>query len=170
MEALFQVIAKIDKWLRQRYSKSGLPPPARIFWNQIMVTAGIIMLRQQNLAVTLGNLERYTPIPSSSIYRTIAVLESYGIIARQEGDGERYDFKGNVPKDILELTTNRAPIDLSGLIEDFRSVMKVAVQDALTGLNIDDSQRAEVIRKLDKVAPKKDLNELETMFGEGSFL
>lgn len=170
MEALFQIIAKLDKWLRQRYSKSGKPPPERVFWNQIMVTAGIIMLKQQNLNITLGNLERYTPIPSSSIYRTIAVLESYGIIKKDGEDSERYDFKGNIPKDIIELTTNRAPIDLTGFVEDFKSVMKLAVQDALAGLDIGDVQREEVIKKLDKVTPKKDLTELETIFGEGSFL
>lgn len=170
MEALFQIIAKLDKWLRQRYSKSGKPPPARIFWNQIMVTAGIIMLKQQKLAVTLGNLERYTPIPSSSIYRTIAVLESYNVIQRDGKDSERYDFKGKVPRDIIELTTNRAPIDLTGFVEDFRSVMKATVQDALANLDIGDIQREEVIKRLDKVTPRKDLTELEAMFGEGSFL
>lgn len=170
MEALFQVIAKVDKWLRQRYSKSGKPPPARIFWNHIMVTAGIIMLKQQNLAVTLGNLERYTPIPSSSIYRTITVLESYEVIKKDGEDSERYDFKGKVPKDITELTTNRAPIDLTGFVDDFKTMMKVAVQDALAGLDIGDVQREEVMRKLDRVDPKKELTELETMFGEGSFM
>ena len=170
MEALFQVIAKLDKWLRQRYSQSGKPPPARIFWNHIMVTAAIVMLKQQELTVTLGNIERYSPIPSSSIYRTISVLESYEIIRKSGVDGEQYDFKGKIPKDIAELTTNRAPVDLTGFIEDFRSMMKVAVQEALSGLDIGDLQRDEVIRKLDKVSPKKDLTELDAVFGEGSFL
>ena len=100
----------------------------------------------------------------------MTVLESYDVIQKDGIDSERYDFKGKVPKDITELTTNRAPIDLTGFVEDFRSLMKAELQDALAGLDIGDIQREEVFRKLDKVSPKKDLTELESMFGEGSFM
>jgi hypothetical protein len=48
--------------------------------------------------------------------------------------------------------------------------MKAELQDALAGLDIGDIQREEVIKKLDKVSPKRDLTELESIFGEGSFM
>lgn len=170
MQAFFDAITKVDRWLRQRYARSGKPPPRRIFWNQIMVTIGIIMLKQQNLSVTQGNLERYTPIPSSSIYRTLALLNEYDVI--KETDDDAYDFHGNIPRDILELSTDRkVTIDgIETLFNEFKTDMKTSLREALVGLNLEEEQINEVTRTVDEVRPEKNLTAYDKMFGEGSFL
>ena len=86
MEAIFKAISIVEKWLRQKYSKidSSSNSSPRVFWNHIMVVMGAIMLKQQGLVINQSNLERYTPIPASSIYRTLRLLTAYGVFKETE--------------------------------------------------------------------------------------
>jgi len=133
-----------------------------------MVVLGIIMLKQEGIDVTLGNLERYTPISKSSIYRTLLTLDSYGIIKRV--DDEHYDFT-DIPADILNISTRRAPqveIDLDGVISEIKSMVKTSVRDALAGMSIKESDIEKVTKRIDEIKPeKKKLSPLEMLVGEG---
>lgn len=167
VRALFEVIATVERWLRQQFTR--YESNQRVFWNHIMVVLGIIMLKQEGIDVTLGNLERYTPIPKSSIYRTLLTLDSYGIIKRVDDD-EHYDFT-DIPADILNISTRRTPqveIDLDGVISEIKSMVKTSVRDALAGMSIKESDIEKVTKRIDEIKPeKKKLSPLEMLVGEG---
>jgi len=165
MRALFDVVSTINRWLRQQYTTTA-GKPSRIFWNQIMVILGIVMLKQEGIAPTLGNLERYTPIPKTSIYRTLKVLEAEAIL--EQTSGEDYDFKGTVPQDILDLSTNRAPVELNGIVEDIKSMMKAELKDVLQTLPLQQDQIEQVTRRIDGIKPKKkELDMRSKLVGDG---
>ena len=165
MRALFDVVSTVNRWLRQQYTTTA-EKPSRVFWNQIMVILGIIMLKQEGIAATLGNLERYTPIPKTSIYRTLKVLEADNILEQESG--EDYDFKVNVPQDILNLTTNKAPVELNGLIDDLKSMMKEQLTDILQTLPLQQDQIEQVTSSIDRIKPdKKKLDMRSNLVGDG---
>ncbi|MBD3405087.1 MAG: hypothetical protein GF411_02990 [Candidatus Lokiarchaeota archaeon] len=164
MRTFFEVISTVNRWLRQRYSSTSSTP--RIFWNQIMVVLGIIMLKQENIAPTLGNLERYTPVPKSSIYRTLKVLEEESILIQKED--KSYGFYGEVPQDILELSTNRTPVELGGLVEEIESAMKKQMKQMLQTLPLQQDQIEQVSKRIDTIKPeKKELDALSSLVGDG---
>lgn len=165
MDDYFRVTTKIDRWLRQQY---GAHPDTRVFWNQIMVTAGVIHLRQLNLPITQGNLERYTPIKPSSIYRTLSVLESCDILEKIGTEPDTYDFKGNVPTDILELSTNSTKAELNGIINELKTLIKQATLGALRHTTLAEEDIETVMRQIDEVQPeKKKLDPLSDIVGDG---
>jgi len=165
MRTFFDVVSTVNRWLRQQYTTTS-PGLSRVFWNQIMVILGIIMLQQEGIASTLGNLERYTPIPKTSIYRTLKVLESENILEQQNGDS--YGFKGRVPQDILDLSTNKTPVELNGLVEELKSMMKVELKEVLQTLPLQQDQIEQVTRRIDGIKPKKkELDALSKLVGEG---
>lgn len=161
MKALFEAITTVERWLRQRY-----PRGARVFWNQIMVILGTIMLKQEGITITVGNLERYTPISSSSIHRTVETLKEYEVI-EMVGE-ENYDFKGDVPTDIMELSTNKAAIEINGVLSDLKETIKSGVAEALHGLNLREEEIIQVTERIDKIQPKKKkLSALAELVGDG---
>lgn len=165
MRALFDVVSTVNRWLRQQYTTTA-GKPSRIFWNQVMVILGIIMLDQEGISPTLGNLERYTPIPKTSIYRTLKVLEAEDII--EQSSGEDYGFKGIVPQDILDLSTNRAPIEINGIVADIKAMMKEELKDVLSTLPLQQDQIEKVTRRIDEIKPnKKKLDMRSQLVGDG---
>lgn len=170
MKALFDVVNTVSTWLRQQYTATSSGGSSRVFWNQIMLVIGIIMLKQEiHLPTTLDNLDRYTPIPKSSIYRTLKVLENRGIL---KCINTEYDFMNKVPQDILTLsmitTHDKAPIDLSGLVKEITTVVKSEFKDIITSLPLQQDQLDQVTRRIDKIQPeKKKLSMLENLVGEG---
>ncbi len=164
MRVFFEVITTTNRWLRQQYDSIG-DRTSRVFWNQIMVVLGIIMLIQEGIAVTVGNLERYTPIPKTSIYRTLKLLESEGILSQT---GEQYGFACSVPQDILELSTNRTPVELNGLIDEIKSMMKSELKEVLQTLPLQQDQIEQVTKRIDNIRPKKKkLDMRSTLVGDG---
>jgi len=130
-----------------------------------MVVLGIIMLIQEGIAVTVGNLERYTPIPKTSIYRTLKLLESEGILSQT---GEQYSFACSVPQDILELSTNRNPVELNGLIDEIKSMMKSELKEVLQTLPLQQDQIEQVTKRIDNIRPKKKkLDMRASLVGDG---
>lgn len=165
MRALFDVVSTINRWLRQQYTTTA-ERPSRIFWNQVMVILGVVMLKQEGIASTLGNLERYTPIPKTSIYRTLKVLEAENIL--EQANSEDYDFKGNVPQDILDLSTNKTPVELNGLVEDIKTMMKSELREVLSTLPLQQEQIEQVTRRIDGIRPrKKKLDMRSELVGDG---
>lgn len=165
MQALFNVVSTVNRWLRQQYTTTA-GKPSRIFWNQVMVILGIVMLKQEGIVPTLGNLERYTPIPKTSIYRTLKVLEAENIL--EQSSGEEYDFKGVVPQDILDLSTNKTPVEMNGLVEEIKSMMKAELKDVLSTLPLQQDQIEQVTRRIDGIKPsKKKLDMRSQLVGDG---
>ena len=165
MRVFFDVVSTVNRWLRQQYTTTA-SSPSRVFWNQIMVILGIIMLKQEGISPTLGNLERYTPIPKTSIYRTLKVLEAENIL--EQRSGEDYDFKGNVPQDILDLSTNRAPVELNGLVDDIKSMMKDELRHVLQTLPLQQDQIEQVTKSIDRIKPdKRKLDMRSQLVGDG---
>lgn len=160
MRGLFEALAMIERWLRQVYPSTSRQ--TRIFWNHILVTAAIIMLKQEDISVTLGNLERYTIIPSASIYRTMKLLENYGIL--EQIDQELYDFKTAPPKDIMEINLSGESIDIGVLKKE----LKDTITSVLSTLPLEQGQIKEVARRIDEVefAPREK-TPLENIVGQG---
>lgn len=166
MRVLFDVVSTVNRWLRQQKTTTSTGQPSRVFWNQIMVILGIIMLKQEGIAPTLGNLERYTPIPKTSIYRTLKMLKAENIL--EQTVGEDYEFKGIVPQDILDLSTNRAPVELNGLVEELKSAMKAELKDVLHTLPLQEDQIEQVTKRIDGIKPeKKKLDMRSQLVGDG---
>jgi len=167
MDRFFEVITKIDRLLRQRYEHLDIKP--RTFWNQTMVVAGLIKLEQSGLALNHGNLARDTPIPSSSIYRTLTVLEAYNIIKRKNNNATDYELV-DIPKDIRELNTiSKQTIDTNTLLAVIKPVLKSTIENAMAGLQIDKAKIDEVTRRIDDIK-EEELSETDKLFGEGSFM
>lgn len=167
MERFFEVITKIDRLLRQRYEHLDIKP--RTFWNQTMVVAGLIKLEQVGLALNHGNLARDTPIPPSSIYRTLSVLEAYNIIKRKDDSSTDYELV-DMPKDIKELNTaSKQAIDTNTLLAIIKPVLKSTIENAMSGLQIDKEKIKEVSRRIDNIE-EDELSEIDEMVGQASFM